>query len=65
MKNKQLAIIGYIFAGVGFLLWLVFTIINVTAIGNHNLNLDLPTGMTLLGIVAVILSYILPSKNEK
>lgn len=65
MKNKPLMIIGYMFAGIGILLWLVFTIINITVIGNHNLNLDLPTGMALLGIVAVVLSYILPSKHEK
>lgn len=58
--KKSLLVIGLILTSVGFLLWLIFTIINITLIGNHNLNVDFPTITGTLGIITLILSFILP-----
>ena len=62
MRNfhKPLFFIGLILSAIGFLLWLIFTIINIVVINNHNLNVTFPTVVGILGAVAIILSVLLP-----
>lgn len=62
--SKPLFWLGVVLTAIGFLLWIVFTIINITVV-NANANLDFPTGIGLLGIISVIFSLILPKFANK
>jgi len=62
MKNfhKPLFYIGISLTSVGSIVWLILTIINSGSARNYNhLNTLYPTGMGLLGITAVIISFLL------
>lgn len=66
--NKPLFWLGVILSGAGFLLWIVFTIIDITVANIGSLNVGFPTGVGILGVITVILSVILPmfiNKRDK
>ncbi|MDR3319259.1 MAG: hypothetical protein LBS99_07440 [Clostridiales bacterium] len=67
MKNtiKPLLIFGIIIAAVGSTLWLIFETINIVAINNHNLNVNYPTWVGVLGLVSIILACAIPAIKSK
>ncbi|MCL2521809.1 MAG: hypothetical protein FWE36_03005 [Erysipelotrichales bacterium] len=61
--HKPLFFIGISLFSVGTIAWLIITILNSSNTRNYNhLNNLYPTGVGLLGIVAVIISFILETR---